>query len=145
VEEPLDAVPVIHDPDPLAGVVGVQDVIAWFGRMPAFHDADLRSLRLGSGGNCTLQIFAWNMTDQVDAQGYFVLDKYALVTVTLEGVTAVKLSDFDLLGVIFELKIERQGEQYKVAWSSSYGVEGELTARQISFAVKPETPRRRTT
>lgn len=128
----------MHDLDPLADVVGAQDVIAWFGRMPSFHDAHLRSLSLFSGGIATMQIFAWNITDQVDAQGYFVLEKHAIVTLTLEGVTAVRLSDFDLPGIIFEMKIERAEERYRVSWYGSYGVEGELTARTIRFAVRPE-------
>jgi hypothetical protein len=57
--------------------------------VPRFHDAELFEITFFGKGAGRLCIHAWNMTDKVDAQGYFVLDKHAVVTLALEGVSAM--------------------------------------------------------
>ena len=61
-------------------VIGLDSLVHWFGRMPRFHDAKLLSIALHSDEPSTLRIHAFQMTDKVDEQGYFILEKHAMVT-----------------------------------------------------------------
>ena len=46
------------------------------------------------------------MTDKVDAQKFFILEKHAVVTLALEGVSAINCTDYDMVpGIIGELEI----------------------------------------
>ena len=96
-------------------------------------------MKTGSAG--LLRIHAWNMTDEVDAKGYFVLDKHAIVTLTLEGVSAINCADFDMVpGIIFDLEITKVDEHFRVEWSASYGVTGFVTARHVRINLVPGKP-----
>ena len=63
-----------------ASIPGGLDLVAWFGRVPSFHDAEIVSLSLHRRAPSMLSIHAWNMTKEVDDRGYFVLDRHAVVT-----------------------------------------------------------------
>jgi hypothetical protein len=105
--------------------------------MPRFRDAQLREILLSSKGPSLLRIEAWNTTDRADEKGYFILEKHAVVTITLDAVTSLKLSDFNLPGIIFDLAISRVRDEFELVWTGSYGVEGTMTAKNMSFAVEP--------
>lgn len=121
----------------LLDVPGARELVEWFGRIPRFHDAKLREITLSSVAPSQLRISAWNMTDKVDDKGFFILEKHAVVTITLHAVKSVNLSDFDLPGIIFDLEISKIGDMFKMVWSGSYGVEGSLTAKELSFTLEP--------
>jgi hypothetical protein len=78
------------------------------------------------------------MTDQVDARGYFILDKHAMVTITLEHVSSVALDHFDLPGIIGDLEIASAENGFRVSWEGSYGVEGRLDAKQLRVDFTPD-------
>jgi Immunity protein 50 len=103
----------------------------WFGRVPRFHDAELQAITLASRGPSTLRIRTWNVSDKVDAGGYHVLDKHVIVTMTLEEITHVALSHFDLPGIILDLEVTSFDGGYQLVWSASYGVEGAIRAGQV--------------
>ena len=133
----------------LAQLPGGQALIDWFGHVPRFHDAETLELRLASVGPSVIRIHAWRMTDTVDAQGFFVLDRHAVVTITLDGVRDIAIGDFDLPGIIFELKITQAevGSDYtgprtgvQLAWTGSYGVSGALKAQSVRFDLQPGKP-----
>ena len=128
------------EPTVLHDIPGGRALFDWFGRVPRFHDAELLEITLASNGPSTLRIHTWEMTDEVDAQGYFVLDKHVVVTVTLDQVTHVSLTDFNLPGIIADLKITRVEEAYQFTWEGSYGVEGALRAKQVSFDLQAGKP-----
>lgn len=121
----------------LVGVPGGQCVVDWFGGVPHFHDANLLEISLNSQGSSALRIHAWVMTDQVDDQGYFILDRHALVTITLNEVMCIDLTEFQLRGIIGDLEIKRSEDGYSISWGSSYGVVGNVEAKQISFELQP--------
>ncbi len=125
----------------LSDIPGGKALLEWFGRTPSFHDAELLELMFSSKGAGMLRIHAWNMTDQVDAEGYFVLDKHAVVTFTLEGVSAVNCVDFDLVpGILFNLEISKVDDQIRIEWSASYGVAGSVTCKQMLIDLMPGKP-----
>lgn len=109
-------------------------------------------MALNSRAPSTLRLHTWRMTDQADGQGFFLLDRHAIVTITLNGLRFVSVNDFDLPGIIMYLEINRaevgtgytgtmNGTQPK--WDGSYGVEGTLTAREARFDVEPGKPKNR--
>lgn len=124
----------------LDGIPGGRALLDWFGCVPRFHDAELLEITLSSNRQSTLRIHAWLMTDEVDPQGYFVQDKHVVVTVTLDQVTYVALSDFNLRGIIFDLTITKVDDAYQLNWTGSYGVEGTLRANHVSFDLCPGRP-----
>jgi hypothetical protein len=73
-----------------AGIPGGPELLAWFGRVPSFHDAEIVRVVLNRRAPSTLSIHVWNLTDQVDPQGYFILDRHAVVTFELEDVLDVQ-------------------------------------------------------
>ena len=82
-----------------------------------------------------LTIYAFNMTDKVDDRGYFILDKHALVTMTIDGICSAELKDSDLMpGIISDLEISKVGDVYQ---DSSYGIYGALTAKKLSLSIVP--------
>jgi hypothetical protein len=127
-------------PSVLLEIPGGKALFDWFARVPRFHDAELLEIDLSSNGPSMLRLHAWQITDEVDAEGYFVLDKNVVVTITLREVTQVALNDFNLPAIIFVLEIERTAEGYRISWDASYGAEGSLQANEVRFDLMPGKP-----
>ena len=69
-----------------------------------------------------LRLHAWVMTDQVDARGYYVLDKHAVVTFFFESVTGLELSGFSGQNVINGLELEKAAASFLLNLDACYGV-----------------------
>jgi len=116
-------------------------LVEWFGRVPRFHDAELLEITFSGKGVGLLRIRAWNITDQVDTKGYFILDKHATVTLALEGVSVINCVDFDMMpAIILDLEITKVDENYCIEWSASYGVAGFITAKHVRISLAPGRP-----
>ncbi|MGO9483823.1 MAG: hypothetical protein ACLPX9_04440 [Rhodomicrobium sp.] len=124
----------------LCDIPGGQELIDWFGYVPGFHDAYLLDANFMSNGQSSLRIHAFRMTDEVDDKGYFVLDRHVVVTITLEAVTHINLSDFNLPGIIFELTVSSADGDIQLTWTGSYGIEGTIRAKQARFSLQPGKP-----
>ena len=130
---------------------GSAEVAEWFGCPPSFHDAEIERLELATGSG-TIVLRAFRTTNEVDAKGFFILDRLALVTVHLDGVTAISLRG-DASSIVQEIGIRRVlAEQsgwetvagprignIELTWESSFGLEGSLYAREVSFSLDPMT------
>ena len=121
----------------LAAIPGTSAVVDWFGRWPAFHDAEISQLQLGSDAVLTFNLYAWNMTSEIDEKGYYRNEKHANVEFRLEEVSAINLLDFTEIGVLFDLNLELVDKQLTVTMSSSYGVNGTITCARCSVKLKP--------
>ncbi len=127
----------------LHDIPGGKALFDWFGRVPRFHDAELLEITLSSKGSGLLRIHTWNMTDTVDARGYFVLDKHVVVTFALEAVSVINCTEFDVVpGIIFELEITKLDQGFRLEWSASYGVSGSISAKQLRITLEPGEPSR---
>jgi hypothetical protein len=127
---------VLHD------ISGGDALIEWFGRIPYFHDGELREITFSNKGVGLLRIYTWNMTDELNAEGYFVLEKHATVTIALEGVREINCSDFDMVpGIIGFLWITKPDDNYRIEWDASYGVTGVIIAQQLSIDLVPGKPK----
>jgi hypothetical protein len=132
-----------------AALPGGRAVIDWFGFVPSFHDAELDRLELARGA-ASMALRAFRMTEAVDAKGFFVLDKHAVVTLHFSDVTGVHLTGI-ATSILIELGIRRVAVaptgfstcggpnvgDIEVGFETSYGLEGSIYAREVSFSVDP--------
>jgi hypothetical protein len=122
---------VVEQADAFAEIEGARALIDWFGFVPTFHDAKLLDIELFSNRSGRLRLHAFRMTDTVDDEGCFILDRHVLVTLTLGEVRAVSLDYFELIGIVSGLRIAKNGKRYRVEWDSSYGVHGTIVAKNL--------------
>ncbi len=81
-------------------------VVSFFDRWPSFHDANVLVYESGAETDAiSLTLHTWLMTDQVDAEGYFVLQNHALVSFRFSGLLDVQMGDFRSGNILFDLKI----------------------------------------
>lgn len=137
------------DPELFASLPGGAALIDWFGFVPTFHDATLEGLEIFDGAT-TLRLKAFRMTNEVDAAGYYVLDRHALVTISLSGVSGISLTG-NASSIIFELRIRRlsadgsswlscggpEAGDFEIDFTSSYGLHGQLYARDLTLDFTP--------
>ena len=122
---------IVAEADAFEEIEGAQALIDWFGFVPTFHDAKLLDIELFSNRSGRLRLHAFRMTDEVDDDGYYVLDRHVLVTLTLGEVRAISLDYFELTGIVSRLRITKSGKRYRVEWQSSYGVDGAIVAKNL--------------
>ena len=121
-------------------VQGSEKLLAIFGRWPSFHDAEVLEIHLsrtpkGPGGKrdrrveLLAKIHAWDMTNELDSRGYYVLKNHTLVTLRFSGLEELKLEGFNHQNVIFGLTIlpkETSGagsSKFHVEFDPSFGVD----------------------
>jgi hypothetical protein len=103
--ERFDPSPIIQHSDRIANI---------FGCWPSFHDAEILHLGLSvAGGKPWLpgspspmletQIHAFEMTKEVNAEGFLVLRHHTLVVLQFRNVQNLELSGFSYQNAIFEL------------------------------------------
>jgi len=136
------------DANLFAALEGGRKVTSWFGYLPDFHDAKVRCMEFSAGAG-VVEIEAFRMTSEVDEKGYFILDRQALVTLNLSGVTGVTMSCDPNPG-IEELGIRRLNSEVdipadiaalvgdlEIAFDDVCGGSGTIFARSISLTVTP--------
>ena len=124
-----------------------QAVIDAFGYWPDFHDSPVLSFRVDSD-SITLEVEAWEMTDEVDAQGYFKLTKRHTVGFEFHDIVSTDLERFIPENILFELGFSPDEEYleqkfFTVVLDSAMGSDlcGEFRSRagSVSF-VRPSEP-----
>jgi hypothetical protein len=94
-----------------ASIPGGSNLIAWFGQIPDFHDAEIVSLGLRRRAPSMLVIHAWNVTNETDDRGRLLLDKHAVVTFALEDIIDLQLNGFSHQNMISSLQLRRAPER----------------------------------
>lgn len=135
-------------------IQGGSDLLKWFGRVPSFHDAEILSISLDHAGPSQLVLHGWNMTNVVGTDGYFVLEKRAVVTFVLEEITDLHLEGFTRQNVIDELCLSKitpdsgfsgQDSQtespdvFEILLEHCYGLSGHIRARRVSVSFVPDS------
>lgn len=137
------------DREVFLSLAGAPEVAEWFGFVPSFHDATMTELKLASG-SAKLSFKTFRTTDEVDARGFFVLDRHALVTLHLIDVKGVSVRG-DASSTVLELGIRRfvanasiwgtvagpVPGNWEVRWESAYGLEGVIYARDLRLTLQP--------
>ncbi|WP_167449095.1 Imm50 family immunity protein [Mesorhizobium hawassense] len=132
----------MEEVDAFVEIEGAKALIDWLGFVPSFHDARLIDIELSSNRSGRLRLEAFRMTDKIDEDGYFILDRRVLVTLTLGEIRAVNLDHFTTIGIVGHMQITRTDKRYRVTWDSSYGVEGCITANSLRIDFEPSHPER---
>jgi hypothetical protein len=127
----------------LEGVAGGTDLLAWFeGRVPSFHDAEVLALRLDRHeATCQVKIYTFEITAEVDGEGYLVTTKHVVVSFELSHVTALNLKDFNHQNVIYGLSITQMPDgDFCLALEPCWGLSGEINARSLQITLEPGAP-----
>jgi hypothetical protein len=117
-------------------ITGAERLVAAFGYWPSFHDAEVLWLRLdrrAGGAGCygpTLEalIHTFEITNEVGADGYYVLRHRVLIHLRFSDVVELRLDGFNhqnaLMGLTLSDLRGRQMERVKwaVRFDSAFGV-----------------------
>ena len=111
-----------------------------FGYWPSFHDAEVIDLHLWRGNVdpeqgkwefpvLTMKIHLWEMTKEVNSEGYFVLRYHTLCTLRFRDVQNFHMSHFNFQNAMMELLITRKEREkppspyFVVEISPAHGIE----------------------
>lgn len=119
-------------------ITGAEKLTSVFGYWPSFHDAEIVWIKIdrsaGSdsddrGPTLDTLIHAFEMTKEIDSNGYYCLRNHVLVHLRFHEAVELSLEGFNHQNVLMELTIsdltERQLERvrWRVHFASSWGVE----------------------
>ena len=132
---------------------GGPELLAWFGRVPSFHDAEIVRLELNRRRPGRLAVHFWNMLGDTDERGYFILDRHAVVTFTLIDVIDIQLDGFNHQNVLSGLSLLRAPERpdrqtlyasspndYEILMEPCFGMDGRIRCRNLTIALAPGKP-----
>jgi hypothetical protein len=129
-------------------IPGANDVVAWFGYWPTFHDAEVLTITLNRSGTSQVVIHAWRRTSEVDPRGYYVLDKHAAVTFSVEGfpldeegITQTRIDYFNHQNVLSSAWIEKTSQGHMLRLDGIFGVDGSISCKHLSVKLEPGVPR----
>ena len=136
-----------------AGIPGGPELLAWFGCVPSFHDAEIVSLTLNRRAPSILRIHGLVMGK--DSDGLITSSKRAVVTFTLDGVMDVELNGFSRQNVIDCLRLvhaparadhqayytlDASPEDYEIQLEPCYGMDGVIRCKKVSVSFTPGKP-----
>jgi hypothetical protein len=131
--------------DETPAILGADSVVAWFGKWPSFHDAEILEVHLNREGPSWVRLHSWlttAVTHEKDGKQDGVSDRHAVVTFLLTDVTDLELCDFSVQNVISRLTVEPSPSGFRLSLSPCFGVSGFIEAREIRAEVKPGMHRR---
>ena len=120
---------------------GGAELCSWYGGVPSFHDAEIIDLQLHRSGASRFRVHAWKLTDKVNEEGYYVLEKHFVATFVLERVIGLELSGFNHQNVIAGLSISRSPDAYELVLKDSWRLSGSVHARPISIEFEAGKPK----
>ena len=138
-----------------ANIQGGPNLLAWFGHIPDFHDAEIVSFGLRRRAPSMLVIHAWNRTNEADARGHRILDRHAIVTFALEDIVDLQLNGFSHQNVISGLHLRRaparpdrrpfygldpSPSDYEIELEPCFGLDGMIRCRRILVDLIPGKP-----
>jgi hypothetical protein len=118
-------------------IPGAEQLIAWFGAWPTFHDAEVLELSLMREGKSCVHVHAWRITAEIDSTGHYRLDHHVIVSFWFEEILDLELADFSGQNVIDGLSCEKTDRGFKVTVVPCFGVNGYIEARRISVSFEP--------
>lgn len=109
-------------------------IVDLYGTWLSFHDANVLTYAKPTP-ECqalTLTIHTWQMTNEVDSNGYFVLRNHALVSFRFEGLFEVNMDTFDSDNILFGIEFFPigDGSSFRVALDSVMDKSGSFSARK---------------
>lgn len=112
-----------------------QAVLTAYGYWPSFHDAPLLSFKYSPApvSIVDLSVHAFEMTREVNAEGFYILIKHHLIRFLFHDVANVELGQFDVPNTLFEMRFspprdEQSPRRFTVELQSVLGEGASLTA-----------------
>jgi len=121
-------------------IAGWDNLLSWFEGHSSFHDAEILEIHLDRAGDSYIRLHWWVMRREVDDRGYYILDKHAIVTFHLHGISDLNLLGFNHQNVIFGLHVQTGDEGIRLEFEPCYGISGAITAKEVIVEVVPEKP-----
>jgi hypothetical protein len=121
-------------------IEGARKVVEWFGYWPVFHDAEVLELHLDRQGPSWISFYTWHMSETVDDQGQYILDKHAIVRFVFDKISDLGLDDFSSQNVIAEVVVSRRDNDLHLAISPCYGIGGFLQGTISRIELLPGKP-----
>lgn len=127
-------------PVDLESIVGAQQLFDWFGYWPNFHDAKIVQFQFELGKPVAFTVETWEMTNRVDAGGFYETTKHVSVELLLEGITRLDLQDPWEKSILLSLGFERIDTGFRLDLTAAYGLCGEIEVQNVSVQVIPGKP-----
>src|ERR1700756_222033 len=100
-------------------IAGSEKLTQIFGYWPSFHDAEVININLWRGHVdpdkgiwdfpvITMKIHLWEMTKEVDPNGFLICRKHTLCTLRFRDVAELSMARFNHQNAMLELSIERK-------------------------------------
>jgi hypothetical protein len=123
-------------------IPGGPELMAWFGHVPDFYDAEIVSLALDrKGPSCQVLVHHWGYTGATDPNGYFVTDRHVMVRFALDDVTDLELNGFNQQNVVMEIVLSRTtANGYRLELVPSLGIDAWIEAREVTISLIPGIP-----
>ena len=129
-------------------IEGNEKLTSIFGYWPSFHDAEVLDVHLWRGDVqpkekqylfpvLTTKLHVWELTKEVNQQGYFVLRKHTLATLRFHDVLDLRLEGFNQQNAILELSITRNRSSespagaFVVNFDPAFGMGAAFTCSRI--------------
>ena len=106
--------------DTPAYILNHKAVVDFYGYWPSFHDAKVPAYVAPTEESqfLTLTLHTWEMTDKVDAKGFFVLRKHALVSFRFDGVHHSEMEAFNSGNILFGMEFLPGNDSFSVVLNS---------------------------
>ena len=127
-------------PAEIAGIQGSAELHDWFGYWPNFHDAEIISLHLNRSGHSSMRAHTWEMTKEIDQNGYYVLTKHLVVEFVFENISGLDLNGFSHQNVVFGIEIQKTESGFRLTLQGCYGMEGSIEAEKMSLRLASGKP-----
>jgi hypothetical protein len=129
-----------RQPQPPPSIPGADELAAWFGHWPSFHDAEVVELRLRRRGISELVLHTWAM-GPVDDTGHFNRGNECVVRFSMEQLLDLNLADVSSQNVISGLSMSHDSGGWCIQLGPCYGMAGELRCQSVSVSFDPGPPR----
>jgi uncharacterized protein (DUF433 family) len=124
----------------LLQVPGLDDLVAWLGFFPTFHDGQVVSITLDRPDSYRIALYTFEMTKETNQEGFFILQKHVVVTFVMEHITDMSLEEFNQPNWLGGASIRRHPDYYELCLEGLFGVDGRFRAKVMKIEFQPGKP-----
>ena len=93
------------------------------------------------GATCSVRVHGFEITNEVDADGYFVCTKHVVVTFVFRDLTQLRLDGFNHQNAVMAITIGRGLDaQFRMEIEPAYGLGGVIEGRELEITLDPGIP-----
>jgi hypothetical protein len=131
-------------------IYGSELVTGIFGHWPSCHDAEVvrisleRTANYESGPRLLADVHAFEMTSEIDSQGFYVLRHHTLVSFRFDSVQDLELNNFNNQNALSELLFDKISSpafpdpSHEIVFDGVHGVWARFRCREVMVVgVKP--------